>query len=168
MSHHTRRGRAAARAVLPRRLAPAIGVAAVLALAPASAFGGIPTTVQATGLLEPAGAIVDPAGNTWVADGAGFCRLAAAQLDAASCTGGEPVPLPAVLPPGPGAPGAPAFLDPTPNAVGSGDEAVFVPDGAAGSSNLSVLRWNPAQGTFVWEKDIPLRNVRATAASVGP
>src|SRR3954453_24150275 len=78
MSHPTRRGRATARAVRPCRLAPAIGVAALLAVAAASAFGAVPTTLQATGLAEPAGAIVDPAGTTWVADGAGFCPLVAA------------------------------------------------------------------------------------------
>src|SRR3954469_8542389 len=84
MSHHPRRDRVAIRAVRSRSLAPALGVAALLSLAPASAQAGIPTTLQATGLTEPAGAIVDPAGATWVADGAGFCPLTAA----AAPTGG--------------------------------------------------------------------------------
>jgi len=166
-------------------LAPALGVAAVLALAPASAFGGVPTTLQATGLAEPAGAIVDPAGTTWVADGAGFCPLVAAapaggnggggaaaavpfQLDSTACLGGTPLNPAIPNAPGPDAPGQPAYFDATPSAPNSGDEVVFVPDGASASSDLDVLQWDPAQRTFSLKKTITLHNTRPTSASVGP
>src|SRR4051794_3712 len=187
MSHHPRRGRGAIRAVQTRRLAPALGVAALLSLVPASAQAGIPTTLQATGLTEPAGAIVDPAGTTWVADGAGFCPLTAAaaptgggsgsgggaaaalaQLDTSACLGGEPLDPAIPNAPGPDAPGQPAYFDQTPAAPNSGDEFVFVPDAASASSNLDVLQWNPAAGTFSLKKTITLHNVRPTSASVGP
>jgi hypothetical protein len=165
----------------------ALGAAgAALAALPAFLVGSASaaTTEYAGGLTTPAGAIVAPDGRWWVSDhDAGFCRVtgpvAGAQgptpgtLEPDTCLGGalaDPPPHP-----GPEAAETPAFHDPTPGSPNSGDELVYVPDGATGSDRVDRLRWDPATGQFSLQDTIVLvpgaggdTDLRPTVASLGP
>jgi hypothetical protein len=158
----------------------ALAVLPILLVGSASAA----TTEYAGGLTTPAGAILAPDGRWWVSDhDAGFCRVtgpvAGAQgptpgtIEPGTCLGGalaDPPPRP-----GPEAAETPAFHDPTPGAPNSGDELVYVPDGATGSDRLDRLRWDPATGQFSLQDTIVLMpgpggdtDLRPTVASLGP
>ena len=100
------------------------------------------STLYTGGLHISTGALVDPNGRTWVADhNGGFCRVTEPGEDGAGVIDhpqlpGDPGPrtcLGGLLPEagtGPDAAGQPAFVDPTPNKPGSGDEMALIPDGA--------------------------------------
>jgi hypothetical protein len=181
--------------VLPRlvRLAFLLPIAAALFLfAAATARAAVGTSLYANGLHISTGAIIDPHGRTWVSDhNSGFCRLVDPTTagpgfiehpdfdpgtplvpdSLSTCLGG----LLAGAGPGPDASSAPAFYDPTPAAPDSGDERVYVPDGAAPSSEVYVLGWHPDTGLFSTDGTVtmdadPARPTRSRplAASVGP
>src|SRR4051794_24523100 len=149
--------------------------AALLCLPAASATAAtapvVGASLQANALEAPAGAITDPVGRTWVSDHVGgFCRLSTATpaaLDADTCLGGALALIPT---PGPAAAGQPSSQDPTPNAVGSGDEVAYVPDEAAGTNTVDVLLWNPASRLFSLKSTITMSGVgfRPTGTSLGP
>ena len=168
-------------------LAP-IAIAFLLYAAP-SAHAAVGTAVYATGLHINTGGIVAPDGRIWVSDhNAGFCRVKDATAngpgylehpdfdpntpagpdETPTCVGG----LLAGAAAGPDASSAPAFYDPSPLLVGNGDERVYVPDGAAPSSDVFVLRWQPATHLFTWtDGDVVTMvgaRVRPLAASLGP
>jgi hypothetical protein len=168
-------------------LAP-IATALFLSAAP-SAHAAVGTAVYATGLHINTGSIVAPDGRIWVSDhNAGFCRVKDATAngpgyiehpdfdpntpagpdETPTCVGG----LLAGAAAGPDASSAPAFYDPSPLLVGNGDERVYVPDGAAPSSDVFVLRWQPATHLFTWtDGDVVTMigpRVRPLAASLGP
>src|SRR4051812_5072593 len=173
------------------RLLP-LTILAALAAAPTSAQAAVGTSLYATGLHISTGSITDPHGRTWVSDhNAGFCRIVDptpagpghiehpdfdpntpnSPSDTATCLGG-------LLPgagAGPDASSAPTFYDPTPGSPDSGDEKVFVPDGAAPSSEVYILGWHPATGLFTNDGVVtmdadPNRSTRSRplAASLGP
>src|SRR4051812_10144215 len=173
------------------RLLP-LTILAALAAAPTSAQAAVGTSLYATGLHISTGSITDPDGRTWVSDhNAGFCRIVDptaagpghiehpdfdpatpnTPTDTPTCLGG----LLAGAAPGPDASSAPAFFDPTPASPNSGDEKVFVPDGAAPSSEVFILGWHPDthlftnDGVVTMDAD-PARATRSRplAASLGP
>jgi Chitobiase/beta-hexosaminidase C-terminal domain/S-layer homology domain len=169
-------------AVLGAVAALATGATALAGLglvAPAVAVQ--PHAVTTTGLHLAAGAIQDPDGRLWIADAAaGFCRLVepgagtSGQIEepqetqdgtGATCLGG---PL-AAAGEGPAEPGAPALIDPTPEAVGSGDEVALIPDAATGSSAVVRAVWNPETRLFVQQDTIAISgdDTRPAAVSVG-
>src|SRR3954466_1667993 len=157
-----------------------------------SAFGAVGTSLYATGLHISTGSITAPDGRTWVSDhNAGFCRIvdptpaAPGHIEhpdfdpntpnspthTPTCLGG----LLAGAAPVPDASSAPAFFDPTPASPNSGDEKVFVPDGAAPSSEVFILGWHPDTGLFTNDGMVtmdadPNRSTRSRplAASLGP
>jgi hypothetical protein len=152
--------------------------AALGALAVALAAAGnaeAATTRAADGLTAPAGGVLAPDGRWWVADhNGGFCRIGLpaggtlATLETGTCLGGALVDPPPR--PGPDAPGTPAFHDPTPGAPNSGDELVYVPEGATGSDTVMRLQWNPATGLFSLRDSIRLiggADLRPTIATLG-
>jgi len=155
-----------------RRLVPGLFlvVAVVLGLvSPASADQA--KSVFTTNVSQVTGALVDPNGRTWVADRvAGFCRVSEpasttspGTVETSTCLGGT----------GPGAgpakPGAPAFVDPTPGSVGSGDEMALLPDSAQGSADLVRARWNSGSKLFLYHSVLQLHDgdLRPRAVSVG-
>ena len=140
------------------------------------------SSLYATGLHISTGAIADPYGRIWVADhNAGFCRVSKPTEDGpgtiehpqlptdtsiATCLGG-------LLPqagPGPDAAGQPAFVDPTPDKPGNGDEVALVPDGASHSSEVTRAQWNPDTGLFEVRDVVTLagERVRPVAVALGP
>jgi hypothetical protein len=133
------------------------------------------TTQYADGLTTPAGGVVAPDGRWWVSDhNNGFCRVSgpagatAGTLEADTCLGGA-----LAARPGPEAAGTPALHDPTPAAPNSGDELVYVPEGATGSNRVMRLAWNPATSRFRLKDSIALvsgldADLRPTIASLGP
>ena len=66
---------------------------------------------------------------------------------------------------GPDAAGAPAFVDPTPDQNGSGDEVVLIPDGASPSSDVVRAQWNPDSGLFEFLDTVPMIQSVRTSAS---
>jgi hypothetical protein len=167
---------------LPKTCA-ALGAAALMMGAGASQAHAAGSTLIGNGLHISTGAIVAPDGRTWVSDhNAGFCRVARpteageagtiehpqvpGQLNLRTCLGG-------LLPdpqPGPDAAGAPAFLDPSPEFAGSGDELVFIPDGASPSSEVVRAQWNRNTGLFEYKDTVTMNadRGRPVSASVGP
>jgi hypothetical protein len=133
------------------------------------------TTQYAGGLTTPAGGVVAPDGRWWVSDhNSGFCRVSGpagatpGALEADTCLGGA-----LAARPGPEAAGTPALHDPTPAAPNSGDELVYVPEGATGSNRVMRLAWNPATSRFRLNDSIALvsgldADLRPTIASLGP
>ena len=171
----------------PRTTAIIASVAMALAML-TGVFSSVPAAADqprqtlAVGLTRPAGSILDPLGRIWVSDAkAGFCRI----LEASGSTAGriehplnstDPVAktcLGGSLPDhgkGPTLAGSPALLDPTPSAPGSGDELVFIPEAAPGSSELIRAQWNPAVGKFEYLDQLTVLggDLRPNAASAGP
>lgn len=144
-------------------------LSALLAAAPALADQI--KTPFAEGLHVATGAVFDPAGRTWVSDtNAGFCRLTepagtvAGGIDTATCLGGA-----TAIGTGPVKAGTPALADPTPLAVGSGDEIALIPDGVSRSSSVVRARWNTVTEQFDYMDRIFLSGTdsRPTAVSVG-
>ncbi|HEX2160423.1 MAG TPA: Ig-like domain repeat protein [Thermoleophilaceae bacterium] len=153
----------------------------LLALAaPAAAQAATPSQVGA-GLHIASGALVDPAGRTWVSDhNGGFCRMTEATDDAPgqiehpqwpgdttttrTCLGGL---LPHAAP-GPDAAGAPSFHDPSPEFPSSGDEIAYVPDGASPSANVLRLRWDPDTELFSFDAADPADTIVMDADVVEP
>ncbi|HEY3189983.1 MAG TPA: hypothetical protein VGJ70_21005, partial [Solirubrobacteraceae bacterium] len=176
-------------AYLVRHVALAPLAIAFLLSVPPNASAVVGTSVYATGLHINTGSIVAPDGRIWVSDhNAGFCRVVDAtaagpgyiehpDFDPSTPAGPDTTPtcvggLLAGAAPGPDASSAPAFYDPTPLIAGNGDERVYVPDGAAPSSDVFVLRWQPATHLFTWtDGDVVTMvgpRVRPLAASLGP
>jgi hypothetical protein len=139
-------------------------------------------SLYAEGLHISTGAIEDPRGRIWVADhNAGFCRVTdptddgpgtiehpvrAGDTATQTCLGG-------LLPgagTGPDAAGQPAFVDPTPERSGNGDEVVLIPDGASQSSEVVRVEWNPDTELFEFKDTVTLvgDRLRPTVASLGP
>jgi hypothetical protein len=168
-------------------------VLALVSLVAATAANAVVgTSLYANGLHISTGSIVDPHGRIWVSDhNSGLCRIvdptAAGpgfiehpDFDPATPLVPESTPtcLGGLLPgagPGADASSAPAFYDPTPGAPDSGDERVYVPDGAAPSSEVFVMQWHPDTGLFTTTGTVtmdadPLRATRSRplAASLGP
>jgi hypothetical protein len=135
-----------------------------------------------SGLHIATGAIVDPNGRTWVADhNGGFCRVTQPGEDGAGAIEHPSLPgddaertcLGGLLPEagtGPDAAGQPAFVDPTPDMPGSGDEMALIPDGASPSSDVVRARWNPDSGLFEFAGVVTMigDRIRPVAASLGP
>jgi hypothetical protein len=136
----------------------------------------------ASGLSKSGGAVVDPTGRIWVSDSVGgFCRVIestgsqAGRLEqpltpsdpaASTCLGGA---LPGHAS-GPSVAGVPAVIDPTPGAPGSGDEVVFIPDSAVGSTAVIRARWNPSMKLFLYQDSLTIfdGDLRPNATSAGP
>ena len=154
---------------------------AMLSAATESALAADATQTTA-GLHISTGALVDPAGRTWVTDhNAGFCRVTdggddgpghiehpehPGSLDLRTCLGG-------LLPnagPGPDAAGQPTFYDPSPEFPNSGDELAFVPDGASPSSEVVRAKWNPATKRFAFLDTVTMQadRGRPVATTLGP
>ena len=150
---------------------------ALLALGAASAQAA-GSSLTADGLHISTGALVDPAGRTWVADhNAGFCRVTNAtdtspgkiehpelpgQAGTRTCLGG-------LLPDagtGPDAAGQPTFYDPSPTFPDSGDELAFIPDGASPSSEVVRAQWNRNTGKFEFKDTITMQGARGRPVSV--
>src|SRR4051812_35369316 len=169
-----------------------ICVFALLLAAVPAAFGAVGTSLYANGLHISTGSIVDPLGRIWVADhNSGLCRIidptpaGPGTIEHPDFDPGTPL-LPTSAPtclggllpgagPGADATSAPAFYDPTPASPDSGDERVYVPDGAAPSSEVFVMQWHPDTGLFTTVGTVtmdadPLRATRSRplAASLGP
>jgi hypothetical protein len=154
---------------------------ALLALGAASAQAA-GSSLTAEGLHISTGALVDPAGRTWVADhNAGFCRVTNAtdttpgkiehpelpgQAGTRTCLGG-------LLPDagtGPDAAGQPTLYDPSPGFPNSGDELAFIPDGASPSSEVVRAQWNRNTEKFEFRDTITMQGARGrpTAVALGP
>ena len=150
---------------------------ALLALGAASAQAA-GSSLTADGLHISTGALVDPAGRTWVADhNAGFCRVTnptdtapgkiehpelPGQAGTRTCLGG-------LLPDagtGPDAAGQPAFYDPSPTFPDSGDELAFIPDGASPSSEVVRAQWNRNTRKFEFKDTITMQGARGRPLSV--
>jgi len=180
---------------IPRLVRLAVLVPLVLAatLAAASqAHAVVGTALYANGLHISTGSIVDPHGRIWVSDhNSGLCRIVDPtasgpgfiehpDFDPATPLVPESIPtclggLLSGAGPGADASSAPAFYDPTPAAPDSGDERVYVPDGAAPSSEVYVMQWHPDTGLFTTVGTVtmdadPNRATRSRplAASLGP
>ena len=140
------------------------------------------SSLIATGLHISTGAIVDPVGRTWVADhNGGFCRVTASDDDGPGRIDHPELPgadgprtcLGGLLPEaghGPDAAGQPAFVDPTPDQNGNGDEVVLIPDGASPSSDVVRAKWNPDSDLFEYlttSDDHRRRGARPVATSPG-
>ena len=143
--------RARVAGVLTALLLSVLGTGEALAAGP---------SLYADGLHISTGAVTDPAHRVWVSDhNAGFCRVTEptstgpGKIDHPQQAGG-PGPrtcLGGLLPEaetGPDAAGAPAFLDPSPEFPGSGDEVVLIPDGASFSNVVWRAQWNPDSQLF--------------------
>jgi hypothetical protein len=170
----------------------ALGLCLLLLLALAGTASAAGRSLYGTGQHLATGSIIDPAGRVWVADhAAGFCRITVprpgspADIDHPRFTGDPDHPdltcLGGLRPgagAGPDAAGAPAFFDPTPDDAAtplvdegnSGDEAAFIPDGAAPSSDVVRVRWNPATKLFAFDGVVPMSGQRArpVATALGP
>src|SRR4051812_16396632 len=177
---------------LPRTIALLTCCLAFTLAVAGAAFGAVGTSLYANGLHISTGSIVDPLGRIWVADhNSGLCRIidptpaGPGTIEHPDFDPGTPL-LPTSTPtclggllagagPGADATSAPAFYDPTPASPNSGDEKVFVPDGAAPSAEVFVMQWHPDTGLFTSEGTVtmdadPLRPARSRplAASLGP
>lgn len=138
-----------------------------------AAFADQPRHTIAQGISAAGGLLLDPAGRLWVSDAyRGFCRVIEGSgstpggIDAPTCLGGTS----GATQKGPARPGAPALLDPTPQAAGSGDELALVPDAAANSSFVSRLRWDVPSRSFRYASTLTLfgGDLRPVAVSAGP
>jgi hypothetical protein len=164
------------------RIGSALGTAfALLALSGAPAQAATGSSLTGEGLHISAGALVDPAKRTWVADhNGGFCRMTPATDDGPghiehpqhpgepgtrTCLGGL---LPDAAP-GPDAAGQPVLVDPTPDWVGNGDEVALIPDGASPSSEVVRAQWNPNTKLFEYRDTISMiaDRGRPTVLSLG-
>ncbi len=164
---------------------PRLGVAVVAAFALATAAPdahAAGAALYTKGLHISTGALVDPAGRTWVSDhNAGFCRVSEPDDDGAgriehpdragapglrTCLGGL---LPDAFQ-GPDAAGAPTLYDPSPEYANSGDELALIPDGASPSSEVVRAKWNRDTGRFEYMDTISMNGDRGrpTATSLGP
>src|SRR3954468_24517269 len=176
---------------LQRALTLATCCVVFLLAAVSSAFGAVGTSLYANGLHISTGSIVDPLGRIWVSDhNSGLCRIidptpaGPGTIEHPDFDPGTPL-LPTSAPtclggllpgagPGADATSAPAFYDPTPASPNSGDERVYVPDGAAPSAEVFVMQWHPDTGLFTTEGTVtmnadlgrPARS-RPLAASLG-